>query len=45
MRGSGFHHDEGRAGDEIVRLQQPINRGLRDKVTPCIGEPERQLPG
>ena len=25
---SSFHHDEGWAGDQVMRLQQPINTGL-----------------
>ena len=27
-----FDDDVGRAGNEIVRFQKPINRGLQDKV-------------
>src|SRR6202795_3324679 len=36
-------HHIGRAGDQVVRLQQPIDRCLRDKILPLIGEPYRQL--
>ena len=31
--------DVGRAGDEVVRLEQPIDRGLRDKV--CFSSVKR----
>lgn len=33
-----FHDDEGRAGDEALGLQQPINTGFRDKGLLAIGE-------
>ena len=36
-------HHIGRAGDEVVRLQQPIDRSLRDKVLSLVGEPHGQL--
>ena len=36
--------DIGRAGDEIVRFQQPIDRGLRDKILCLVREAHRQLP-
>ena len=39
-----FDDDLGRAGDKIVRFQQPINRGLRDKVFLLVGEAHRQFP-
>jgi hypothetical protein len=26
--GGGLHHDIGRAGDQIMSLQQPVNRGF-----------------
>ena len=40
-----FHHDIGRAGDQVMRLQQPVNRGFRYEVTPLIGKPHGQFPG
>ena len=36
-------HDIGRAGDEIVRLQQPIDRSFRDKILFLVGEAHGQL--
>ena len=36
-------HHIGRAGDEVVRLQQPIDRSLGDKVLSLVGEPNGQL--
>src|SRR5664279_1843466 len=36
-------HDIGRAGDEIMRLQQPVDRSLRDKILFLIGEAYGQL--
>jgi hypothetical protein len=32
-----LEQDEGRAGDQVVRLQQPVNRGFRDKVLLLVG--------
>ena len=40
----GLHHDEGRAGDQIVGLEQPIDRCLRDKIAFGVGEAHRQFP-
>jgi hypothetical protein len=40
----GFHHDEGWAGDQIVDLEQPIDRSLRDKIAFGVGEPHGQFP-
>ena len=40
-----FHHDEGRAGDQIVGFQKPVNTGLRDEVALLVGERHGQLPG
>src|SRR5262245_10196595 len=39
-----LHHDEGRTGDQIMGLEQPINRGLRDKIAFGIGEAHGQFP-
>ena len=39
-----FDDDVGRAGDKIVRFQQPIDRGLRDKVFFLVREAHRQFP-
>ncbi len=36
-------HHVGRAGDEVVCLQQPIDRGLGDKVLSLVGESHGQL--
>ena len=36
-------HDEGRAGDEVVRLEQAVDRGLGDEVALALGEAHRQL--
>ena len=40
----GLHHDEGWAGDQIMGLEQPIDRGLRDKIAFGVGKPHRQFP-
>ena len=37
-------NDEGRTGDQIMSLQDPIDGGFGDKVTLRVGEPDRQLP-
>jgi hypothetical protein len=37
-----LHDDEGRARDQIVRLEQAINRSLRHKVLLHIGDPRRR---
>ena len=36
-------HDEGRAGNQIMGLEQAINRGLRHEVALLVGEAHRQL--
>jgi hypothetical protein len=42
-------HDEDRAGDEVVRREQAVGRGLKDKVAPAAGrahgEPARRSLG
>jgi hypothetical protein len=38
-----LHDDEGRAGDQVVCLEQPINRCLRHKVLLQVGEARRKL--
>ena len=40
----GVHRDEGRAGDQVVGLEQAINRGFRHEVALGIGEAHGQLP-
>src|SRR3982074_594542 len=40
----GLHHDEGWAGDQIVSLEDPIDRSLRDKIAFGVGEPYGQFP-
>ena len=40
----GLHHDEGWAGDQIMSLEQPIDRCLRDKIALGVGKPHRQFP-
>ena len=37
-RVGGLHDDEGRAGDEALGLQQPIDTGFRDEGLLAIGE-------
>src|SRR3546814_4159541 len=39
----GLDHDIGRAGDQIMGLQQAVNRGFRDEVALLVGEAHRQL--
>ena len=39
-----LNHLIGFAGDEVLRLQQPIDRSFRDKVFSMVGEAHRQLP-
>src|SRR5277367_6086064 len=41
----GLEQDESRTGDQVVRLQEPIDRGLRDEVLLLVDERHRQLPG
>ena len=36
-------HDEGWAGDQVMRLQQAVDRGLGDEVALAIGEAHGQL--
>jgi hypothetical protein len=33
-----FHQDEGRAGNQVVRLQEPVDRGFRDEVPLLVDE-------
>ena len=37
--------DKSRAGDQVVGLEKPVNRRLRDEVTLGIREPNGQFPG
>jgi hypothetical protein len=36
--------DKGRAGDQVLGLEKPIDRGFRDEVTLGIREPDGQFP-
>jgi hypothetical protein len=38
-------HDIGRAGDQVVGLEQPVNRGFRHEVALLVGEVHGQFPG
>ncbi len=38
-------HDIGRAGDQIMGLEQPVNRGLGHEVALLVGEAHRQFAG
>jgi len=40
----GLDYDVGRAGDEVVSLQQPVDRGFRNEVSPFVGEPDGHFP-
>jgi hypothetical protein len=42
-RVGGLDHDEGRAGDQVMRLEQAVDRSLGDKVALLLGEAHRQL--
>ena len=37
-------HESG-AGDQVVGLEKPVNRGFRDKVAPGVRKPDGQFPG
>ena len=39
----GFHDDEVRAGDQVMGLEQAIDRGFRYEVTLLVGERHRQF--
>jgi hypothetical protein len=41
----GLDHDEGRAGDQVMGLEQAINRGFRHEVALLVGEAHRQFAG
>lgn len=41
----GLDDDEGRAGDQVMGLEQAIDRGFRDEVALRVGEGDRQFPG
>ena len=46
MEGIGrFDHDVGRAGDQVVGLQELVNRGFRHEVTLLVSEAHGQLAG
>jgi hypothetical protein len=38
-----LHQDEGGTGDQVVRLQEPVNRGFRDEVALLVDERDGQL--
>ena len=38
-----LHHDEGRDGDQVVRLEQAEDIGLGHEVAAFVGDPHRQL--
>jgi len=38
-------HNIGRAGDQVMGLEQPVNRGLGHEVALLVGEAHGQLPG
>jgi len=40
-----LYQDIGRTGDQVMGLQEPIDRGFRDKTRLLIGISHRQLPG
>src|SRR3546814_16172903 len=40
-----LYHDIGRTGDQIVRLEQAVNRGFRYEVALLVGEAHRQFAG
>ena len=42
-RVGGLDDDIGRAGDQILSLEQPVDSGFRDEVAPLVGEAHRQL--
>ena len=39
-----FDDDEGRAGDQVVRLEKPVDRGFGDEIPLRVREPDRQFP-
>jgi hypothetical protein len=41
----GFHDDEGRAGNQIMGLEQAVNAGLRHEVALGVGKRHRKLSG
>ncbi len=41
---TGLQQDIGRARDQVILLQEPINTGLRDKVLMLIGDVPSQFP-
>jgi len=42
---SCLEDDVGRAGDEVLGLEQPVGRRFRDEVASRVGEGHRQFPG
>jgi len=41
----GLDHEVGRAGDQVVGLEQPVNRGFRHEVALFVGEAHGQFAG
>jgi len=39
----GLDHDIGRAGDQVMGLQQAVNRGFGYEVAPLVGEAHGQF--
>ena len=42
-RVGGLDHDIGRTGNQVVCLEQPVDRSLRDKIAFCVDKVRRQL--
>lgn len=40
---SSLDHHEGRAGDQVMSLEKPVNAGLGHDVALCVGEPDGQF--
>jgi hypothetical protein len=40
---SGFHDDEGRAGNQVMRFQQMLYAGFRDEEALGVGKRHRKL--
>lgn len=40
-----FHHDVRRAGDQVVRLEKPVNRSFGHEVALLVSEAHRQFAG
>ena len=40
----GLDHHIGRAGDQVVGLEKPVNTGFRHEVACLVGKPHSQFP-